>query len=260
MTTDSGRTVLTEICVASLEGARIAEQAGADRIELNAALSLGGVTPSVGLLRCVRASVDLPIVTMLRPRESGFCYSSEEFLVMLEDAEQLICAGTDAIAFGILDHDGHIDTPRCRRVVDRIAGRVECVFHRAFDLVPDPIVAVRTLEELGFDRVMTSGQARSATEGAKTIHSLCEVATRIRVLVAGGVRPHNAAKIVQQTGCRELHAALTAVRTDPSVTNSTIAFSAARGEGESEFRMTDEVQVRALVRAANENRQGHHKG
>ena len=109
-----------------------AERGGADRVELNCALMLGGLTPTLGALREARAAVRLPIIAMIRPRPAGFCYSPSEFTVMQRDAETALSEKADGIAFGILTAAGAVDVKRCRQMVKLAAGR-QAVFHRAFE-------------------------------------------------------------------------------------------------------------------------------
>ena len=128
---------LLEVAVASVADVRAAESGGADRLELNAALSLGGLTPSLGTLIEVRQATRLPLFVMLRPRPGAFCYSATEFPVLLRDLDLVLSHGADGIVFGILNDDATIDRVRCREVV-RQAGSKPVVFHRAFDLTPEP--------------------------------------------------------------------------------------------------------------------------
>ena len=99
--------IQVEVCCESLSDAKTAEEIGADRIELNAGLRLGGLTPSNGLTRLVCKQVGLPVIAMIRPRESGFCYSDQEFETMLADSDSMIECGVSGIAFGILTADGN---------------------------------------------------------------------------------------------------------------------------------------------------------
>ena len=154
-----------EICTASAEDCAVAEQSGADRVELNCALMLGGLTPSLGALREARAAIRIPLIAMIRPRAGGFCYSASDFKVMQRDVEAALAEGADGIAFGILTPNGTIDLERCRQIVKLAAGR-QIVFHRAFDVVPEPLTALDQLIDLGVTRVMTSGQETSAYNGA----------------------------------------------------------------------------------------------
>src|SRR5437868_5876281 len=110
--------ILLEICVGSADDALAAVAAGADRLELNSAVSLGGLTPSAGLFAEVRRRVNVPVIAMVRPRPGGFVYSETDFAAMLWDAEALMAAGADGLAFGILTLAGEIDRNRCRTLRD----------------------------------------------------------------------------------------------------------------------------------------------
>ena len=212
------RTII-EICIASVEDAIVAQAGGADRVELNAALELGGLTPSLGAMREVRQAVSLPIVAMVRPRPGDFCYSDSDLRIMSRDIELMLEAGADGIAFGILSVDGRVDVGRCKQLIRLVRPSNPPrwqgpVFHRAFDFVSDPFNTLETLIDLGFQRVMTSGQCPAAMEGSTLIRMLMERARgRIEILPAGGIRPSNVQALLQQTGCNQVHASLRAPST-----------------------------------------------
>jgi copper homeostasis protein len=209
--------VLLEVAAASVEDALAAQEGGADRIELNAALGLGGLTPSLGTLIEVKAAVSLPVLVMVRLRPGGFAYSGADFRGMQRDVDFALEHGADGIVLGILTENGRVDAERCRLLV-RQAGKAEVVFHRAFDVSPDPLGALEQLIDLGFRRVMTSGQEESAYNGAKQIAELIERATgRIEVLPAGGINRFTVADVIARTGCTQVHASLRSRREDRSV-------------------------------------------
>jgi copper homeostasis protein len=211
------RRVLLEIAMSSPEDAVAAEKGGADRLELNTALSLGGLTPSLGTLLEVKPAVKLPVMVMLRPRPGGFAYSDAEFRVMQRDLDLVLANGADGVVFGILNLDGTIAQERCREIVRR-AGKVDTVFHRAFDVTPDMYAALEQLIDLGFKRVMTSGQQENAFYGVDLITGLIQrAAGRIEILPAGGINRFTAADIITRTGCDQIHAGLRTARTDRSV-------------------------------------------
>ena len=240
--------VSVEICVASIDGALAAARGGADRIELNSGLALGGVTPSIGLATKVVAEVDIPVISMLRPRESGFSYSENEFDVMRRDLDALLEAGVAGIAFGVLTADGSVDTARCERLISQMGDR-EPVFHRAFDVVKDADAALQSLMDLGVKRVMTSGLAATAAEGSDRIRELIQVAgDSVGILAAGGVRSHNVDQLIAKTGCQHVHAALLKTETDSSVITD-IAFSSQRSAGEHLYSTTDGNAVAEFVSA-----------
>jgi copper homeostasis protein len=239
-----------EICAASAEDCALAEQGGADRVELNSALMLGGLTPSLGAVREARAVTRLPIIAMIRPRPGGFCYSASEFNVMQRDAELALAEGLAGIAFGILTPQGAVDIARCQCLIKLAAGH-ETVFHRAFDVTPDPLAALGQLIELGATRIMTSGQEASAYNGARNIAQYIErAAGRIAILPAGGINRFTVADVVSRTGCDQVHASLTATRKDLSVgARPQVFFGGALRPPEDEYTNTDSGAVAALRQA-----------
>ena len=155
--------ILLELCIGCAEDAVIAQKAGADRVELCSALMLGGLTPSAGTIAEVKATVDIPFVAMVRPRGAGFNYSDSDFSVMQRDAEMALEHGADGIVFGILTDSGEIDLDRSRKLIEIAKGK-QIVFHRAFDVVPDPKKSLEQLIEMGVTCLLyTSPSPRDAT-------------------------------------------------------------------------------------------------
>ncbi len=209
--------VLLEVAVASVEDALAAQSGGGDRLELNAALAVGGLTPSLGMLTEVKAAVTLPVLVMIRPRPGGFAYSAAEFRVMQRDMDLALQHGADGLVFGILTAEGRVDRERCRLLVQQAAGQT-AVFHRAFDVTADPQEALEQLIDLGFHRVMTSGQEETAYNGVKRIAELVNrAAGRIEILPAGGINHFTVADVLARTGCTQVHASLRMRREDRSV-------------------------------------------
>jgi copper homeostasis protein len=243
----AARRTLLEVCIASVEDALAAQAGGADRLELNTALGLGGLTPSAGLLVEVRRAVALPLIVMARPRPGGFCYSEAEFRVLQLDVAFSLDHGAEGVAFGVLTEAGEIDRERTRRVVEQV-GQRQVVFHRAFDVTPNPAQALDQLIELGVRRVMTSGQEESAYHGAGRIAALVEQAAgRIEVLPAGGINRFTVADVLATTGCDQVHASLRASRFDRSTSaRPQVRFGAATNPPEDRFDATSEERVREL--------------
>lgn len=202
--------IAVEVAIESVAGARSAALAGADRLELCSSLGEGGLTPSLGLLEAVRAAVELPVFVMVRPRPGDFLYDDGEFDVMKRDVTRLREAGANGIVCGVLTNDGRIDEPHLAALC-RIAAPLPVTCHRAFDLAADAAAALDALVRLGVARVLTSGQTRSAPEGAAAIRALvARAAGRIVVMAGAGVRDENVAALVAQTGCSEVHLSATA--------------------------------------------------
>jgi copper homeostasis protein len=197
--------VVIEACCGSVEEAVAADLAGADRIELCAGLPTGGVTPSLGMLEEVLDRVSVPVVFMVRPREGRACPAEEEFRAAVRDVRHAVRAGAHEVICGVLDAAGSVDLGRNRELVEAAEGQ-PVAFHRVFDMCPSLPSALEDLVSLGFCRVLTSGCDGEVDEGLFGLRGLVAQAEgRIVILPGGGVREHNAARLVLEAGCRELH-------------------------------------------------------
>jgi len=239
--------ILLEICCGSTDDAIEAAAGGADRVELCSSLFLGGLTPSLGSLLEVKQRTNIPVIAMNRPRQAGFCYSAAEFAVMERDTDLLLEHGADGIVFGILNSDGVVDIGRTQMLRDRIGSR-QAVFHRAFDVTPDPFRALEELIDLGITRVLTSGQKNAAPQGADLIRRLIDYAgARIEVLPGAGIAVDNVREFVASTGCTQVHMTAFALRTDTStLANPDIQFGSPKGPPESAYELADRHLVRRL--------------
>lgn len=205
---------MLEICCGSFEDAIVAYEGGAKRIELNSALPLGGLTPSLGSLIMTKQYTDLKVMSMIRPREGGFCYTDYQYEQMMEDAKLFMAYGSDGIVFGYLKEDDTIDLNRTKEMVDLVheEGR-EAVFHRAFDCTPDPFQAMEELIDLGIDRVLTSGQEKKAEQGIELLKELQKrYGRQIELLAGSGIHAQNAKEIMEKTGISQLHSSCTEMR------------------------------------------------
>ena len=197
---------IIEICVDTLAGVGAATAAGADRIELCAALDVGGLTPSPGIIEGARALTTLPIMVMIRPRPGDFVYSDEELRAMEVDIGIARDFGADGVVFGALASDGAIDQPTVERLMAN-AESLDVTYHRAFDVASDPCAALDVLMACGVPRVLTSGQGRSAPEGAPLIRQLIERSAGRTVVMPGcGIRSDNVRDLTEETGAIEVHA------------------------------------------------------
>lgn len=193
-----------EVCAYSVADCQAAQQAGANRVELCGARAEGGITPSIGLIRQVRAAVTLPIYVMIRPRGGDFVYADDELAVMLADIDAARDAGADGVVLGTLLPDGRINTERTRQLLDR-AAPLPVTFHRAFDLTRDPHEALDTLIELGVQTILTSGQQAKAPAGSDLLRALAtQAAGRIAIMAGSGVNADNARQLAA-TGVDALH-------------------------------------------------------
>ena len=241
--------ILLEICCGSADDAIASQAGGADRIELNSSMFLGGLTPSTGSIQTALKHLTIPISVMIRPRGGGFCYTEVEYETMLSDADQICSLDVDGIVFGILNADGTIDAARCRPLIEKIktAGKT-AIFHRAFDVAPDPMSALETLIDLGIDRILTSGQKPEVPQALPLLKQLIETAgDRIEILPGAGIRLENALHVIEETQTTQIHLAATKAYIDPSCNlRLEIRFGAGDAPPESHYEMIDEEVVRKM--------------
>ncbi len=197
---------ILEICAGSVESAIAARDGGAKRIELCAALEIGGVTPSVGVIAEARKVEGIMLNVIIRPRGGDFLYNEYETACMEQDIRTCKQMGVDGVVIGALTPEGDIDTAVCRRLIEAADG-MSITFHRAFDMCRDAKKALEDLIALGCHRVLTSGQAPTALAGTALLKGLVEQANgRIIIMPGCGVNSTNAGQIIKETGATEIHA------------------------------------------------------
>ena len=197
--------VLLEVCVDTLSDVAVATELGADRIELCAALSEGGLTPSAGAV-CMACTTHRNTVVLVRPRAGDFVYDEQDRAAMLGDVQFALANGARGVAIGAVTEGREVDIELTRELVEMADG-VPVTFHRAFDAVEDPERALAVLAELGVRRVLTSGGASRAFDGAARLAALAPVASAagIALIAGGGVRSDHVVDLVERTGLTEVH-------------------------------------------------------
>lgn len=235
--------VLLEVCVDRFSSAVAAVRGGADRLEVCGALGSEGVTPSMGFVEKCQELSGVSRMLMVRPHEGGFCYDVDDIQTMIRDIGRFKSVEADGIVLGVLREDGSIDRENCRRLID-VARPLQVTFHRAFDVSSDPLRALDDLVALGCERLLTSGQATRAIDGAPLIRKLVERAGNELAIVAGtGVNADNVQQLVRSTGVNEIHCS-----------GSVLELQTHRGEvsfgGTS--RVTREDKVRAVRQACDQ--------
>lgn len=243
--------ITVEICCGSYYDALEAAAGGAERIELNSALALGGLTPSMGELLLVKRETPLKVIAMARPRGAGFCYGVEDFKQMFFDCQMMMGHGADGVAFGCLKADGTIDLSQTElmvRVIKEKGG--EAVFHRAFDCVKNPYEAVSQLINLGVDRILTSGLKEKAPDGWQMIKNLQEqFGDRIEILAGSGICAANARDITEKTGIRQIHSSCKDWIADPTTTGEEVTYSYAGAPYSQCFEAVARAKVAELLKA-----------
>ena len=242
--------ILVEVCCGSADDVIEAKKAGADRVELNSDLFHGGLTPTAGSLLVAKRETGMKIMTMIRPREGGFCYTEAEFAVAIEDAKQLLANGSDGLVFGFLHTDGTIDVKRTAILANLAysAGK-EAVFHRAIDVVPDWKQALDLLIDLNITRVLTSGQEADVSNGTETVREMIRYAAgRIQILPGAGITVRNYQRIVAETGTDQIHLAAHRSVADTSVLNNrSIFYGGCLYPPEDRYNMIDKEYISGIV-------------
>lgn len=236
-----------EIVVYNIESARKAQEGGADRIELCDNPAEGGTTPSFGCIESVRQNVSMDVFVMLRPRGGDFLYDNYEFHCMKRDLLQMQKLSMDGIVLGILNSDGTIDKKRCKELVDK-ARPLKVTCHRAFDMTRDPFEALNDCVEVGFDRILTSGQRSNAFEGREMIAQLVKASEgRIAIMAGAGVNERTVTEIVTATRVNEIHFSATSFRASKmNFQNNHIAAMGEKGQSEFDLRTVDPARVREI--------------
>jgi copper homeostasis protein len=203
---------LLEIAVQSVEAAVAAKEAGADRIELCANLSDGGVTPSLEMMERARVALKIPIFSMIRPRTGNFAYGEKEFAAMRDQIAQAKRARLDGVVLGILTAGNEIDVARTSQLIAE-AKPLPVTFHRAFDDAGATTALLEQVIATGATRLLTSGGAKGAPEAASRIHELIRRANgRIIVMPGAGINAQNFPDLRRATGASEFHAGLGSVQ------------------------------------------------
>ena len=239
--------MICEVVVYNIASAFKAQEGGADRIELCDNPGEGGTTPSLGVVEVVRKNVSLDVYVMLRPRGGDFCYSSYEFHAMKRDLFQSQKLSVDGFVFGILLPDGTLDKKRCKELVDK-ARPLHTTCHRAFDMTRDPFEALEDCIEVGFKRILTSGQMARAAEGSDLIqHLVARAGDRISIMAGAGVNEQTVNGIVKKTGVKEIHFSATATQPGAmAFQNRNISAMGEKGADEYALRTVDPDRVRKI--------------
>lgn len=237
---------IVEICCGSLEDAIAAQAGGAERIELNSALHMGGLTPSIATLLLVKAKTNLKVICMVRERGAGFCYDDWDKQVMFYNAKIMLENGADGLAFGFLNEDKSIDIETTKQMVDlaHSYGK-EAVFHRAIDVCVDYEKSFGDLVACGVDRVLTSGGQVKAVEGIRRMKEMqAHFGTQIEIVAGCGVNEANAQYIMDNTGVSQVHSSCKMWKHDSTTSHFGVNYSYA---GVNKYEVVDEELVKALI-------------
>lgn len=192
-----------EVCCYNLSCALLAQQLGADRIELCSGAQEGGLTPSWGTLQLARQQLTLDVHPIIRPRGGDFCYNDHEFAVIKRDLQGIKSLGFPGVVIGLLTADGEVDMPRMTQLMAEAEG-MSVTFHRAFDMLKSPDKALQQLTDLGIKRILTSGQQPRAEQGIALLMRLQANSQGPTIMAGSGVRLDNILTFLT-SGVTELH-------------------------------------------------------
>lgn len=244
----AARKVFLEICTYSLEYAIAAQSGGADRVEFCTGPAEGGTTPSAGSIELARQYLKIKLNVLIRPRGGDSLYTAREFGAIKQDIQLCRQLGVDGVVVGVLLANGHVDRERSGELVE-LARPMSVTFHRAFDMVADPIAALEDIIAIKCGRILTSGQAPSAMEGADRIAELVRLAgDRIIIMPGGGVRDTNLAALAAKTKAREFHSSARTFIPSPMQFRNPRVSLGGTGEDEYQLLMADPQMV-ARMRA-----------
>ncbi len=239
-----------EVCIDNMESLHNAIAGGATRIELCSSLALGGLTPSLGLMKLAGEKASIPVYAMIRARQGDFLYSEDDVATMIEDVKAAASSGLQGIVFGALTENGDIDISTTKRIVN-VAHQhgLGVTFHRAIDQCNNVVAALEQVIALGCERILTSGLAPNALTGVNTIKAMVEQSDhRIQIMAGAGVNADNVASIIELTGVNEVH--LSGKTTRPSKMNHICDEAKMGSESLDDFviPITDTQQIQTVAK------------
>lgn len=241
--------ITIELCCGGIDDVHLAARNRLPRIELNSGMAVGGLTPGAALTAAARRVFSGAIISMIRPREGGFCYTEHEYQQMLDDCAWQLDQRVDGIAVGFLTTEGTIDLQRCRKLRSLFPSAT-LVFHKAFDVTPDLKTSLQQLIDCGFDRILTSGGCATAEQGISMLVTLKNLANeQIEILPGGGVRAANVLRLLKETGCNQFHSAVRELCNDPSTHHNDIFQFGLPNHPSGSFGRASETQLEALLTA-----------
>lgn len=236
--------MIIEICCSSIQSAINAQIGGANRIELCTELSVGGLTPSYGMISEVLSQIQIPVFVLIRPRSGNFCYSEYDSSAMKEDVKMCKELGCAGIVSGFLTNDNLINIDKTAELIE-LSRPLQFTFHRAFDRVLNPIKSLEQLVDLGADRILTSGQQNSALDGLDLLIRLKEKAdSKLKILAGGGINSTNI-HLFLKNGFDEIHASASTLIQEQKAER--ISMNSPKFFDETKLFESDEQEIKRMV-------------
>ncbi|MFP4456594.1 MAG: copper homeostasis protein CutC [Clostridia bacterium] len=165
---------------------------------------VAGVTPSIGLVKQVIKNVEIPTMVLIRCRSGNFTYSKNEKETMLNSMKNFSKFNVVGFVVGALTQSGEVDKLFMEELRSEFDG-FSLTFHRAFDFVRDPFRALRDIEQLKFQRILTSGLSDDIIKGKEMIRKLVRLSDHTKIMPGGGITPENVQQIINYTKAKEIH-------------------------------------------------------
>ena len=241
-----------EICSGSLQSALNAQEAGAHRVELCSALSLGGLTPSYGFIELARKRLKIDVNVLIRPRQGDFLYDSDEVAVMIRDIIACAQMGVNGVVIGALDPFGNVDVDACRAMVAVAKHHgMSVTFHRAIDRACNIMAALEDVISIGADRVLSSGGKPTSLEGLETLAQMnAAAAGRVIIMPGGGVNAENIRQILEGTGAQEIHFSGSQIIQSEMVYREGVSFTPDSLGGDFTRTESSAEKIRQMIQAA----------
>lgn len=232
---------LLEVCIDNAAGLETCAAANVARIELCSGLTLGGLTPSIGLIQLAQ-HIPARVRVLIRPRPGNFCFNDNEVSLMCDDIEAAANIGVEGVVLGAADHRNNLDIITLDRLC-RVAGALKKTLHRVVDTLDNPLDAVEQAIDLGFDCILSSGGMPCVKNGADLLTKMHRQADgRIDIMAGAGLRPSMIEALYQQTGISTFHSSCTR----PSLEKQSLV---SLGFATVESRLTDLAVIDAYKRA-----------
>jgi len=222
MDTNEHRKTVLEIIACTVEDAVEAEIGGANRLEVISRFDLGGLTPSLDLVREIKDKTQLPMRVMLRENAGYDVKNDAEMIALCSSARELNKIGVDGVVLGFLN-GSDIDAETTRRVLDS-APDLNATFHHAFEDTVNKFAAIRKLKDLPqIDRILSHGGDGTPYERAVRLGAY-EMTARpeIEIIAGGGVDADVIRVLRQGTMIGEFHVG-SAARVNGKVERSQVA-------------------------------------
>lgn len=228
-----------EICVETPNALRAAAPF-ADRIELCTALDLGGLTPDAGLMQ-LAADTGIETHVLIRPRSGDFKMTQDELTAAVASIRAARAMGLKGVVIGA-ERDGALDQPSLEAMIDAAEG-MDVTLHRVIDVLDDMPAALELAIELGMTRILSSGGALSAADGADHLSQLHSAAAgRIEIMAGAGVNSRTLPQLLASAQLTSFHASCT--KATP-IDNRYVAMGF--GATKREFDPSEAEKIKALL-------------